>query len=959
MTRADQRRTTLIFAVLAALALAAVALALYAHPTQAQDGSAPDKPRGLEATTSHGQVVLTWDDPQDDSISGYVILRRIRVNNQGGDFSVLVADTSSAATTYTDDTVAASTTYTYRIKAINQHGTSERSRWYHIDTPAPPVPHQPTGLSAAASHDSITLTWDEPDDNSISGYVILRRNRDTDAEGHFDELASDTGTAATTYTDGSVAEETRYTYRIKAINEHGTSERSRWLHIDTPAAPVAPAAAAAQQNTQESADPPTNTEPADGDFADGTETTGRVAVGESIVGRIGTAGDVDWILVQADPGQWFTITLTGYGEGDHTALETPYQQAHHRPDGSVLFSEHALNQGRPPCSSGCTHVEVSQAGSRYVAVASLIGDNTQNTGSYRLTVTLERAHEGVDGGVDLALDVSDDVDTRGFLRMLTPEQFPGFNPSWNRVFGAIPPHDVDWYRIDLEAGKTYRFGLRQSDTELRLRLRDSTGTVIDSIRSGRTIHAAACAEGSHYIDVFRPDGATPAMTNYVVEAAHTDGLETEALRGNLPNTGQVQLYWQCYGIADSHQVQFRHDGQWITLSAGDDNPAGIGLEYLNDGSAAKVTGLPTGDDYADYEFRITRVVDGVATTDHREVSIVVIPDTPGNLRGGWNLRYYPDALTFEWDAAAGDNVDYEVQIKDQQEEQWIALGDGLEQPPGLIHRRDGKTRIKILAASPRYVSYPQPSWTRGEHVLMRVRATQYGQASSWSDPFEVWLADQVWLAVGTRDGAMTAAGQATLTWGAPDYFGDGAFQPTTTFVTYRMDGEWLHLLPGHAVNGVTVAVESNRAVVSGLPTGLQNYEFAIRHIGRHVPNNGTSLLILSEWSRTITIATDLETPERPDAEQIGSGQLSLSWDPVADATQYRLRLWTVDRWEELDGEDDGAVSVTTSDTTAIVSDLPSEYYWYIFEVRALGPHGVQQSAWSPNIAVFNQHRPSN
>ena len=100
----------------------------------------------------------------------------------------------------------------------------------------------------------------------------------------------------------------------------------------------------------------------------------------------------------------------------------------------------------------------------------------------------------------------------------------------------------------------------------------------------------------------------------------------------------------------------------------------------------------------------------------------------------------------------------------------------------------------------------------------------------------MWFADQVWLAVRNGDGAMTAAGQATLTWGAPDYYGDGAFRPTTTYVMYRMNGEWLHLLPGHDVNGVTVAVESNRAVVSGLPTGLQSYEFAIRHIGRHVPN---------------------------------------------------------------------------------------------------------------------------
>ena len=98
----------------------------------------PDKPTDLSAAASHDSVTLTWNDPQDDSITGYVILRRVRVNDQGGDFSVLVANTGSAATTYTDNTVEASTTYTYRIKAINEHGASERSRWVHIDTPAAP-----------------------------------------------------------------------------------------------------------------------------------------------------------------------------------------------------------------------------------------------------------------------------------------------------------------------------------------------------------------------------------------------------------------------------------------------------------------------------------------------------------------------------------------------------------------------------------------------------------------------------------------------------------------------------------------------------------------------------------------------------------------------------------------------------------------------------------------------------
>ncbi len=83
-------------------------------------------------------MVLTWDDPNDDTITGYVILRRNRENTESGQFSPLVPDTGTAATTYTDDSVEANTSYTYRIKAINEGGVSERSRWFHIDTPAAP-----------------------------------------------------------------------------------------------------------------------------------------------------------------------------------------------------------------------------------------------------------------------------------------------------------------------------------------------------------------------------------------------------------------------------------------------------------------------------------------------------------------------------------------------------------------------------------------------------------------------------------------------------------------------------------------------------------------------------------------------------------------------------------------------------------------------------------------------------
>ena len=131
LTRTDRRRFPILLAVIAALAMA-----LLFSPVQAQEGSAPDKPRGLSATAWHDSVTLTWDDPEDDSITGYVILRRLPGVDPEGQFSELVANTGTDAAAYTDASVAAGTRYTYRIQAINEHGPSERSRWLHVDIPA-------------------------------------------------------------------------------------------------------------------------------------------------------------------------------------------------------------------------------------------------------------------------------------------------------------------------------------------------------------------------------------------------------------------------------------------------------------------------------------------------------------------------------------------------------------------------------------------------------------------------------------------------------------------------------------------------------------------------------------------------------------------------------------------------------------------------------------------------------
>ena len=104
---------------------------------------------------------------------------------------------------------------------------------------APDPPAKPTGLSAAVSHDAVTLTWDNPQDDSITGYIILRRDREIHPVGTFITITDDTGTANATYTDDTVEPDKQYVYRIKAINKYGkVSEKSRWIRGFTPTAPA-------------------------------------------------------------------------------------------------------------------------------------------------------------------------------------------------------------------------------------------------------------------------------------------------------------------------------------------------------------------------------------------------------------------------------------------------------------------------------------------------------------------------------------------------------------------------------------------------------------------------------------------------------------------------------------------------------------------------------------------------
>ena len=92
----------------------------------------PPAPRNLMATINpDGSVTLSWEAPGDDSITGYQILRR-RPTEGERTLLVYVADTQSAATTYTDTNVTQGVQHAYRVKAINAVGLSRQSNFVNV-----------------------------------------------------------------------------------------------------------------------------------------------------------------------------------------------------------------------------------------------------------------------------------------------------------------------------------------------------------------------------------------------------------------------------------------------------------------------------------------------------------------------------------------------------------------------------------------------------------------------------------------------------------------------------------------------------------------------------------------------------------------------------------------------------------------------------------------------------------
>ena len=146
----------------------------------------------------------------------------------------------------------------------------------------------------------MTLSWEAPDDDSVTGYQILRR-RPTEGENSLLVYVEDTGSAATTYSDANVSAGIKHVYRVQAINAAGLSKRSNAVRI-TPTQPD---------------------EPENSPAAGGPTISGMPQVGETL--RVDTSGigDADGLTNASYSYQW-VVTDGGADVDIHGATGASY-----------------------------------------------------------------------------------------------------------------------------------------------------------------------------------------------------------------------------------------------------------------------------------------------------------------------------------------------------------------------------------------------------------------------------------------------------------------------------------------------------------------------------------------------------------------------------------------------------------------------------------------------------------
>ena len=190
----------------------------------------PSSPSGLRAEPNDRRVTFIWDDPGDNTITRYEYRYSVNDGDSWTSWRRIDAAYDSNFSvcgdkhcqTVTISNLRNGVEVDFQVKSINVDG--ESSSGSVSETPMVVKPDTLSNLRAAGfrSTNSIEMTWDNPNDPTITGYQYRYRSS---AQSTFNDWRAMPGSRATTtsYTVSGLSDNTHYFIEIRAINSAGES----------------------------------------------------------------------------------------------------------------------------------------------------------------------------------------------------------------------------------------------------------------------------------------------------------------------------------------------------------------------------------------------------------------------------------------------------------------------------------------------------------------------------------------------------------------------------------------------------------------------------------------------------------------------------------------------------------------------------------------------------------------
>jgi len=175
--------------------------------------TAPSAPTGLQAVTTNGWIMLTWN--ASTGATNYNVKHSM---SSGGTYLTDYA-TPTPSYSYYAYSLNAATTYYFEVSAVDAAGESANSSWVSATTPPP----APTGLTAVGGNGQVTLSWTAV--TNVTSYKVYRSPVDIHlSQGAFITNIANPTTAG--YIDTNVVNGYLYYYDVSAVNGNGEGAQS-------------------------------------------------------------------------------------------------------------------------------------------------------------------------------------------------------------------------------------------------------------------------------------------------------------------------------------------------------------------------------------------------------------------------------------------------------------------------------------------------------------------------------------------------------------------------------------------------------------------------------------------------------------------------------------------------------------------------------------------------------------